>query len=403
MNQGDPNFAYVAKGISAFAQDAWSLTRTLTLNLGLRYDGWSMEGLDLRKANFAPRLGFAWDPTGTHKTAIRGGFGTFYNNTMFNLALLANWLSTQRILIIAAPGYPDPFSRGVQAGSVVSLYVSQPDQPLPRSYNATIGIQRELRPGLSVSADYVRAAGRQLVRIVETNPVTPDTFVRKDPSKGSVRMLESSGHSNYHGLLLGATGRFNRGTVGAAYTLATYKTTNDAENGVYYQNDLTPDDGYGYGVQDQRHRVVVHGTLDLPGEVQFGAVLVARSGTPYDITTGRDNNRNGVANDRPDLATGAKVGTSDMRNRASFLDPGSRPGSLPRNAGRGPGFWQLDVRLAKRFTVGRTRAELLVDAFNVTNHTNLNNPIGNLASPDFGKSKTAGDARQVQLGVRFEF
>ena len=92
-----------------------------------------------------------------------------------------------------------------------------------------------------------------------------------------------------------------------------------------------------------------------------------------------------------------------MRNRASFLDPGARAGNLPRNAGRGPGFWQLDVRLAKRFAVGRTRAELLVDAFNVTNRTNLNNPIGNLASPNFGRSTTAGDARQVQLGVRFEF
>lgn len=403
VNQGDPNFAYAATGTSAFAQDAWHVTPTLTLNLGVRYDGWSMEGLDLQKVNFAPRVGFAWDPTGTNKTAIRGGFGTFYSNTMFNLALLANWLSTQRILIIAAPGYPDPLSRGVQAGSVVSLYLSQPDQPLPRSYNATIGVQRELRSGLSVSADYVHARGRKLVRIVETNPVMPDTFARKDPSKGSLRMLESSGHSNYHGVLVGATSRFSRGTLGVAYTLSTYKTTNDAENGIYYQNDLTPDDGYGYGAQDQRQRVVLHGTVTLPGQFQLGGVLAARSGTPFDITVGRDNNRNGVANDRPDLAPGARVGTSDMTNRASFVDPRSRAGTLPRNAGRGPGFWQLDMRLAKSFRVGRARAEVLAEAFNLTNRTNLSNPIGNLASPLFGKSVTAGDARQVQLGFRFEF
>lgn len=403
INQGDPNFAYTATGASAFAQDAWRVTPTLTLNLGVRYDGWSMEGLDLQKANFAPRLGFAWDPTGSTRTAIRGGFGTFYGNTMFNLALLANWLSTQRILIIASPGYPDPLSRGVPAGSVVSLYLSQPDQPLPRSYNATIGIQREIRPGLSVSADYVHTRGRKLVRIVETNPVMPDTFARQDPSQGSLRMLQSSGYSNYHGLLVGATGRSRRGTLGIAYTLSTYKTTNDAENGVYYQNDTTPDDAYGYGAQDQRHRAALHGTVNLPAQFQVGAVLVARSGTPFDITVGRDNNRNGVANDRPDLAPGAKVGTSDMTNRSSFVDPRSRAGNLPRNAGRGPAFWQLDMRLARSFSLGRTRAELLVEAFNLTNRTNLNNPIGNLASPLFGRSVTAGDARQVQLGFRFEF
>lgn len=403
INQGDPNFGYTATGVSAFAQDAWRLAHNLTLNLGVRYDGWQMDGLDLKKANFAPRLGFAWDPFGTNKTAIRGGFGTFYSNTMFNLALLANWLSAQRILIIASPGYPDPLSRGTPAGSVVSLYVAQPDEPLPRAYNATIGVQREIRAGLSVSADYVNSKGRKLVRIVQTNPVMPPTFARQDPTKGSIQMLESSGHSNYHGLLFGVTNRFSRGTLGAAYTLSTYKATNDSESAVFYQDDLTPDDAYGYGNFDQRHRLVLHGTVNLPWQLQLGAVFATRSGSPFNITSGRDNNRNASTNDRPDLASGAQVGTSDMTNRSSFLDPGSRGGNLPRNAGRGPGFWQLDLRLAKRLRIGRTQAELLVEAFNLTNHTNLNNPIANLASPSFGRSITAGAARQVQLGFRFEF
>ncbi|MBI4475761.1 MAG: TonB-dependent receptor [Acidobacteria bacterium] len=402
VNQGDPNFAYTATGVSAFGQDAWRVAHNFTLNLGVRYDGWAMQGLDLRKANFAPRLGFAWDPFDTNKTAIRGGFGTFYSNTMFNLALLANWLSTQRILIIVSPGYPDPFSRGITAGSVVSLYTSQPDQPLPRAYNATIGVQRELRPGLSVSADYVNTKGRKLVRVVQTNPVLP-TFTRQDPTKGSIQMLESSGFSNYHGLLVGVTGRLRRGTVGAAYTLSTYKTTNDAENAAYYQNDPTPDDAYGYGLQDQRHRLVLHGTLNLPGDVQLGAILATRSGTPFNITTGRDNNRNQLTTDRPDLAPGARVGTSDMTNRSSFVDPGARAGTLPRNAGRGPDAWTIDTRVAKSLRIGRTRTELLVEAFNVANHKNLNNPISNLSSASFGRSLSAGAARQVQLGFRFEF
>ncbi len=132
-------------------------------------------------------------------------------------------------------------------------------------------------------------------------------------------------------------------------------------------------------------------------------MFAARSALPFNITTGRDNNRNANTNDRPDLAAGARVGTSDMLSRASFVDPGTRAGNLPRNAGRGPAFWQLDLRVAKRVRLGRASMEGLIEAFNVTNHVNLNSPVGNLASALFGTSNTANDPRQVQLGVRVEF
>ena len=135
----------------------------------------------------------------------------------------------------------------------------------------------------------------------------------------------------------------------------------------------------------------------LPGSVQIGGVLTARSAQPFNITTGRDNNVNGVSTDRPDLAPGARAGTADMLDRASFVDPGRRPGNLPRNAGRGLDFWQLDARVAKRFHIGRASADALIEAFNVTNRINYGNPVGNLASSSFGRPNTALDARQVQL------
>ena len=402
-NVGDTNFDYAANGLALFAQDAWHLPDHVTLNIGLRYDNWDMGGLDLKKTNFSPRLGVAWDPTGSGRTSIRGGYGIFYGNTNFNLALLANWLGKQKILQIFNPGYPDPETGGVNLGAAdIGTYISQPSQPLPHAYNTTVGVQRELWPGFSVSADYVNSKGRKLVRIVETNPVGT-TFKRSDPTKGSIRMLQSSGYSNYNGLLVGATERFSRGTLGLAYTLSSYKATNDSENQAFYQDDATPDDAYGFGNFDQRHVLTINGALNLPAGVQLAGILAARSGAPFNITTGTDNNKNGLTTDRPDLAPGAKVGTADMKNPSSFVDPGARPGSLPRNAGRRPGFWQLDLRLAKRIAIGKTRAEVLAEAFNVTNRTNLGAPIGNLRSTSFGKSSTAGDARQVQLGLRFEF
>jgi hypothetical protein len=403
-NAGDTNFRMVTTGVSAFAQDAWRLPRHLTLNIGVRYDGWSVTGVDLEKGNIAPRLAFAWDPSGTNKTSIRGGFGVFYNNVITNETLFTSFLANQRSVVISNPGYPDPFVRGTSIPQTLSTYVAQPNQPLPRAYQTTVGVQREVASGVSVGADFVSSRGRNLIRIVDTNPVTPPTFTRPDPTRGFVRRLEGTGYSDYDGLLVTGKGRLGRrGVVQASYTLASYKTTTEAENALPQQDDFNVDDSYGYGNFDQRHRAVVGGYATLPLDVQVGAVLTARSALPFNITTGRDNNRNTNVTDRPDLAPGAQVGTADMTNRASFIDPGTRAGNLPRNAGRGPAFWQLDLRVAKRVRLGGAAVEGLIEAFNVTNHVNLNSPVGNLASTFFGLSNTANDPRQVQIGVRIEF
>jgi hypothetical protein len=403
-NAGDTNFAMVTTGVSAFAQDAWRLPRNVTLNVGVRYDGWAVTGIDLQKGNIAPRLAAAWDPSGTNKTAIRGGYGIFYNNVITNETLFTSFLANQRSVVISSPGYPDPFVRGSAVPQTLSTYVAQTNQPLPRAYQTTVGVQREIASGISVSADYVNSRGRHLIRIVDTNPITPPAFTRPDPTRGFVRRLEGTGYSDYDGLLVSAKARLrNRGVVQLAYTLSAYKTTTEAENALPQQDDFNVDDSYGYGNFDQRHRAVISGYATLPFDIQVGGVLAARSALPFNITTGRDNNRNTNVNDRPDLAPGASVETSDMTDRTQFVDPGTRAGNLPRNAGRGPAFWQLDLRLAKRVRLGRASVEGLIEAFNVTNHVNFNSPVGNLASALFGRPNSASDPRQVQIGVRIEF
>ncbi len=119
----------------------------------------------------------------------------------------------------------------------------------------------------------------------------------------------------------------------------------------------------------------------------MGSVLSVGSGAPYDITTGFDNNGDTVANDRPAGGT--------------------------RNTGRGPGTVQLDLRLTKTFNIARLwgdeqnrwghRLELRADAFNVTNHTNVNNVVGVLSSPFFGRANSASDARTFQFSIGYKF
>ena len=404
-NQGDPTFRMVSTGIALFAQDAWHLPHNVTLNVGLRYDAWDVTGLDLEKANFAPRLAVAWDPFGTNKTVVRAGYGVFNNNVITNATLFTTFLSGQRSIQILNPGYPNPIG-GVTVPQVLSTYIAQDDQPLPVAYHTTLGFQREIATGWSVGADYVNSRGRDLIRQVDTNPPQPPAYAaRPDPTRGFVRILESTGYSDYDGLLVNFKGRVaSRDMFQVAYTLSSYKTTTETDSNVLQQDDLNKDDSYGYGEYDQRHRFVFSGYVTLPWEIQLGGVLTARSGVPFNIITGTDNIPNGTVNDRPNLAPGATVNTDDMKDRASFVNPGRGfAGNLPRNAGRRPSYWTLDARLAKRFRFGARSIEGIVEAFNLTNRVNYNGFQNSLASSQFGTPNSAFDARQVQLGVRFEF
>ena len=101
--------------------------------------------------NFGVRFGFAWDVGGSGKTSLRGGFGMFYNSVMFNVPIFTAFFANQRTILINNPGFPDPFSRGAAGNVPISTYRPEDDMRVPRSYSATIGVQREIGPGLAVS------------------------------------------------------------------------------------------------------------------------------------------------------------------------------------------------------------------------------------------------------------
>jgi hypothetical protein len=390
-----------AEDVSVFAQDSWAIHRALTLNLGLRYDAYWMTGLDLKKVNFSPRLGMAWDPLRNGKTVVRGGFGIFHNSVLGNIADMNDAMYNRRRTQVVNPGYPDPFSRATSPR--YSQVFAQQNMAIPRTCQTSVGVDRQIGSGLTVSADYVNMKGRHLIRQVETNPTLPSDWRRQDPAVGFMREQQSSGYSNYQAMWAGVRKRWGaRAEVGGSYTLASGKATNDTDSAYVQQDDRYPDDSYGYTVNDERHRIAVSGTVFLPWGLQAGAAFYARSGRPVDVTkSGVDLNKNGMA-DRPNLVPGVEPGSDGMKLKDSY-EPGTPLGNLPRNAGRGPAFWQIDVRVSKVIVVRRARAEILAEAFNLDNHVNLSNWVGDLASLDFGRSIAAWPARQVQLGLRVTF
>ena len=121
--------------------------------------------------------------------------------------------------------------------------------------------------------------------------------------------------------------------------------------------------------------------MQLGWRFTFGTLTTIRSGLAFNITTGQDNNGDGIANDRPPEVT--------------------------RNSGEGPGQVSVDVHLGRKLTFQREDrkfdADVGIDAFNVLNRTNFTDYIGVITSPLFGKGNAALDRRQMQFTLQIHF
>jgi hypothetical protein len=159
------------------------------------------------------------------------------------------------------------------------------------------------------------------------------------------------------------------------------------------------------------------------------AIVTARSGLPFDVTAARDIGFGSFAL-RPDLISGVPVFLANpnvaggvLVNSAAFVVPTGRQGDLGRNILRGPGMWQGDLSVRRSFRVAeRLRLLFRVDTFNVLNHPNFANPVGDLGSGLFGQSTSmlngaigggasfglnslfqVGGPRSVQLSLKLQF
>ena len=401
----DPDVDLNEEIYAFFVQDSWRVRPNLTLNLGMRYDRETafstINGVPDDTNNFAPRIGFVWDPFNDGRTAIRGGGGFYIDQMFLNPPLNVVLAQRANDITIINPGYPDPFTRGTVQSATPSISVASTNMRTPEARSVSLGFKRELVAGLAVSADGVYSRGYNQFNNRDLNPRDPVTGQRPNPNYLRITQYETEGHAWYSALLMSIERRAGRGpTFGASYTLA--KSIRDVEGFLFLaQDQLNPAAEKGLASNDRRHQLVTHLTWRLPGGVQVAGLFSVRSGTPWNVTTGRDNNLDTEQNDRPDLA----VPDGDPRDRATyFADFTGRVGNLGRNVNTGTSFYTLDTRVSKFFVIDRIRIEGFIEAFNLTNRINYGGPTGNLRSSTFGRpTGIQGSMRQVELGMRVDF
>jgi hypothetical protein len=401
--QSNPN-------LGAFIQDEWRVRHDLTINAGLRYDvQYLPDPIQTDTNNFAPRLGIVYAP-GDRKTVIRASYGLYYDRVPLRATSNALQRDGSKYLVVqlapnqpGAPVFPDVLA--VQPATLPTKpNITRIDPNIPLSYTqqANFQIERELPLDAVLSVGYLNVRAKHVILSRNVNvPRFPASagvpnLGRPDPNWGNISQFEGAGNSYYDGMVVSFNQRASRwATVRLSYTLS--KTIDDAGNFFFstVQDNFNIRDDRGLSDNDQRHRLVLSGTLEAPRErnstgfgrvldgFQFGYIFTYASRLPFNVLLGSDRNFDGNNNDRP-------VGVG-------------------RNTGRGFDFASLDLRVSRRFRLTeRVDLQLLAEGFNVLNRANFgvpNNTFGTRVNPlpTFGQPTAAFDPRQFQFGMKVSF
>jgi hypothetical protein len=444
LNAGTPATQVDQFDIGLFANDDWKVRPNLTLSYGLRYE--AQTNINYR-SNWAPRAAIAWGIGGgankSAKTILRAGFGIFYDripdSTILNTERY-NGVTQQSYFLQNPDTYPSIPSTSVLNANKQPQQIQLLDRATqaPRNLQASFGLDRQINKYFKLSGQYVESRGTHLSRQLNVNTPVNGIYPYGDKS---VRLLtETNGFSRSHQLFVSPSLNYKKIFLFGFYSLSAGRDDNEGQ----------PDNPYNLRAEwgpssfaDVRHRGVI-GT-SLPGWKGFSLspFLIATSGAPYNITTGRDPRMTGSASERPSLLAGksqTQCTGADLIYEAGFgcfnLNPGPNDSVVGRNSARGPGNVTLNLRLAKSWAFGnrgesgnadggmppgmggirggggppaggppggggpppglfggggggkKYNLTFSISARNAINHPNYGTPSGDLSSPYFGQSRT---------------
>jgi hypothetical protein len=521
MNQDAPETA--ADNIwfyGLFLQDDYKVKPNMTLNLGLRWDvqlpptdpqdrmatfipgnqstvipnaptgllfvGDTYNGhrlprsiISTRYHHISPRAGFAWDPYGNGRTAIRGAAGIFYGmvsgnefnglsnfvpfairNSYSHITSLTDIYSDTRSFPNGNP-YPYVYSpsnaRFVYPAKLEGL---DPDYQWPYAYQFNLSVQQQFAHNFAVTLSYVATLSHDVPFAPDINypiwsptaksgdqdsrrPFFPDNSSNPtDVKLTSVNQIQSHQRANYNGFQVNFEKRMSHGiSIKGFYVWSKNLDTASVQNSGSVlgsaQDFNNLQEEYGRADTDIRHRsqtsiiwkpnyFTSHGPLTrslLDGWTISGIVRF-ESGSPFTISTGQDNNFDGNNNDRATAVAGQPYHTAAGYNRnvagslffnpdafcaysngdCQGVGPGGSDGNTKRNNFSGPGAHSVDASLFRNFKLWEgVQLQGRVEATNVFNHVNVNNPNASLNSSSVGTISSASGMRNLQVGARILF
>jgi hypothetical protein len=376
----------------AFVTDDWRISPQLTLGFGLRYENQTNISDNL---NFAPRFSFAYSPGAggarQPKTVFRGGIGIFYDRFGENLTLQAQRFNgTNQLNLIVSANDPDPIRRqaaiallsqpvftlngvtNVPTAQQILAVLPQsntitrvsPDLQSPYTIQTALGVERQLPLKTTATIFYIASRTLHLLRTRNVNaPICPSGqncfgAARPDPSQGAIYQYESSGVLNQQQLIVNFRTIFSQKvTLFGNYRLGYAKSDADGVGSFpAYSYDLSGE--YGSSALDIRHNFFIGGQISMPWGVRMSPFIVASSGRPFNITNGIDTNGDTRFTERPTFAAlNQRCIERGLTNSfCDISDVSDVNQIIPRNYGRGPSFFNVNLQLNKTFGFGGSRS-----------------------------------------------
>jgi Carboxypeptidase regulatory-like domain len=463
-----PTITARSTDVGLYAETDWKVKPNLTFSYGLRFE---TQNYIHDHADFAPRASVAYGIS--KKTVLRAGAGLFYDRFMLTNQLSVfrnNGMNQQQDIISATPATSttaavpvNPACNPSNASLTTACPVSTAGRfttdsissrlRAPYSAQFNLGVDQQLFRGATLSVNYQHIRGVHQFNddVANFNTLSATTPIQYQ--------YQSEGVFNQNQLISNINYRAGRASIFGFYVLNFAKSDTSGVNS-FGTNPYNLGQDYGRASFDTRNRVFLGGNVTLPFLVGLSPLLVANSGSPYNVTTGTDNNGDTIFNDRAAFASTGTAGAKTI-GCGTFINPTSANGSATPGAGAmvpinyctGPANFTVNLRATKTFGFGEStqpdpnrrgqngqggpagarppggpggpgggggggtssgkRYNLIVglQVQNIFNIVDRGAPVGTLSSPEFGESTAlAGNiftsnsaVRRIYLQTSFNF
>lgn len=463
IRYGNADKYFRGSGYDWYVNDDWRIASRFSLILGLRWDyATPMAELYSRvvnlavapdfssiapvtgeaalihpdRNNFSPRLGFAWRPLTKGSLVVRGGYGVYYNTSVYNI-IAGNMAQqppfAQSLSVSATAANPLSIANGFLAATpqtLTSTYAIDPNYRIGYAQTWTLSVQHDLPLSFFGTVGYMGTKGTRLDQQFLPNSVAPGAVESVLPHNYIYET--SNGDSIYHALQLQLNRRFHSGVMAHASYQFSKSIDNAGTGGRGQANTPVAQDWLDLSAErglssfDARHNLSLQvqystgmgaagGTLmrgwtgALLKDWTVSGNITMRSGNPFTATVGGGRSQVGgtAANNtvRAD-ATGLPVEAAGMLfNTAAFEAPAlGLWGNAGRNTIPGPTVFSLDASLGRVIRFGERRsADLQLQAQNALNHATITSWGTVFGSSTWGLASAAAPMRKISINLRFRF